>query len=65
MNANAVMPAGNPFGVQCSMVVKALKNQCTDGQYADFGKRLERFEISAAYSQTELGRGTFLRGLET
>ena len=46
------------------MVVKALKYHCNDESYAEFGKRLKRFEISATYSQTELGHGTFLRGLE-
>ncbi|KAH8331377.1 hypothetical protein KR074_001744, partial [Drosophila pseudoananassae] len=58
-------PAGNPFGVMYVMVVKALQAQCTPEQYEDFGKRLERFEICGTYAQTELGHGTYLRGLET
>ncbi|XP_030557915.1 probable peroxisomal acyl-coenzyme A oxidase 1 isoform X2 [Drosophila novamexicana] len=57
--------AGNPFGVMYVMVVKALKAQCTPEQYEEFGKRVERFEVTAAYAQTELGHGTYLRGLET
>lgn len=57
--------AGNPFGVMYVMVVRALKSQCTPEQWEEFGKRLERFEVTAAYAQTELGHGTYLRGLET
>ncbi|KAH8404171.1 hypothetical protein KR215_011154 [Drosophila sulfurigaster] len=57
--------AGNPFGVMYVMVVRALKAQCTPQQWEEFGKRVERFEVCAAYSQTELGHGTYLRGLET
>ncbi|XP_030369022.1 probable peroxisomal acyl-coenzyme A oxidase 1 [Scaptodrosophila lebanonensis] len=61
----AATPAGNPFGVQYVMLVKALKAQCTPEQYEEFGKRVERFEVCATYAQTELGHGTYLRGLET
>ncbi|KAH8370684.1 hypothetical protein KR093_004686, partial [Drosophila rubida] len=57
--------AGNPFGVMYVMVVRALKSQCTAEQWEEFGKRVARFEISATYAQTELGHGTYLRGLET
>ncbi|EDW91248.1 probable peroxisomal acyl-coenzyme A oxidase 1 [Drosophila yakuba] len=60
-----LVPGGNPFGVMYVMLVKALQAQCTPEQYADFGKRLERFEICGTYAQTELGHGTYLRGLET
>ncbi|KAH8299948.1 hypothetical protein KR044_007833, partial [Drosophila immigrans] len=57
--------AGNPFGVMYVMVVRALKAQCTAEQWEEFGKRVERFEVTATYAQTELGHGTYLRGLET
>ncbi|XP_016953614.1 probable peroxisomal acyl-coenzyme A oxidase 1 [Drosophila biarmipes] len=60
-----LVPGGNPFGVMYVMLVKALEAQCTPEQYEDFGKRLERFEICGTYAQTELGHGTYLRGLET
>ncbi|XP_052842138.1 LOW QUALITY PROTEIN: probable peroxisomal acyl-coenzyme A oxidase 1 [Drosophila gunungcola] len=60
-----LVPGGNPFGVMYVMLVKALQAQCTPEQYEDFGKRLERFEICGTYAQTELGHGTYLRGLET
>ncbi|KAH8301800.1 hypothetical protein KR059_011832 [Drosophila kikkawai] len=60
-----LVPGGNPFGVMYVMLVKALQAQCTPEQYEEFGKRVERFEICGTYAQTELGHGTFLRGLET
>ncbi|KAH8401927.1 hypothetical protein KR009_008720, partial [Drosophila setifemur] len=60
-----LIPAGNPFGVMYVMLVKALQAQCTPEQYEAFGKRVENFEICATYAQTELGHGTYLRGLET
>lgn len=60
-----LQPGGNPYGVMFVMVIGALKTQCTPEQYEEFGKRVERFEVSATYAQTELGHGTYLRGLET
>ncbi|KAH8389957.1 hypothetical protein KR200_004728, partial [Drosophila serrata] len=59
------VPGGNPFSVMYVMLVKALQAQCDPEQYEEFGKRVERFEISATYAQTELGHGSNLRGLET
>jgi len=60
-----LVPGGNPFGVMYVMLVKALQAQCTPEQYEEFGKRVELFEICGTYAQTELGHGTYLRGLET
>ncbi|KAH8331376.1 hypothetical protein KR074_001743 [Drosophila pseudoananassae] len=60
-----VTPAGNPFGVMYVMLIQALEAQCTPEQYEDFGKRMKNFEICGTYAQTELGHGTYLRGLET
>ncbi|XP_023299625.2 probable peroxisomal acyl-coenzyme A oxidase 1 [Lucilia cuprina] len=59
------LPAGNPFTVQFAMLVDAIRKQGTDEQFEKFGKRAENFEICATYAQTELGHGTFLRGLQT
>ncbi|KNE86728.1 hypothetical protein PSTG_19908 [Puccinia striiformis f. sp. tritici PST-78] len=47
------------------MVVPALRTQSTDEQFEKYGKRAANFEVCGAYAQTELGHGTFLRGLET
>ncbi|BFG06510.1 probable peroxisomal acyl-coenzyme A oxidase 1 [Drosophila madeirensis] len=60
-----IVPGGNPFGVMYVMLVKALQAQCTPEQYEEFGKRIENFEVCGTYAQTELGHGTYLRGLET
>ncbi|XP_023162208.2 probable peroxisomal acyl-coenzyme A oxidase 1 isoform X2 [Drosophila hydei] len=57
--------AGNPFNVMYMVVVDALKTQSTPEQYKEFGKRVERFEVTATYAQTELGHSSHLRGLET
>uniref|UniRef100_W8C3Q5 Acyl-coenzyme A oxidase n=2 Tax=Ceratitis capitata TaxID=7213 RepID=W8C3Q5_CERCA len=59
------MPGGNPFGVHFVMMVEAIRTQGTDEQWERFGKRAENFEICGTYAQTELGHGSFLRGLET
>ncbi|EDW72388.1 uncharacterized protein Dwil_GK20899 [Drosophila willistoni] len=59
-----LIPGGNPFGVMYVMLVNALKAQCTDEQYEEFGSRIEKFQATGTYAQTELGHGTFLRGLE-
>lgn len=47
------------------MIVDAFRNQGTDEQFEKFGKRVENFDICVALAQTELGHGTFLRGLQT
>ncbi|XP_030557910.1 probable peroxisomal acyl-coenzyme A oxidase 1 [Drosophila novamexicana] len=57
--------AGNPFHVMFIVVLRALRTQCTPEQYEEFGARVERFEVTAAYAQTELGHSSHLRGLET
>ena len=60
-----LMPTGGPFAVHFLMFTKALKNQGTQEQYEKWGIRADRCEILGTYCQTELGHGTFLRGLET
>ncbi|XP_030371591.1 probable peroxisomal acyl-coenzyme A oxidase 1 [Scaptodrosophila lebanonensis] len=62
---NAMMPAGNPMAVHLLMFTKALKGQGTSEQYERWGKRADNFEIIGTYAQTELGHGTYLRGLQT
>ncbi|XP_073813980.1 acyl-coenzyme A oxidase 1-like [Musca autumnalis] len=61
----ALMPAGNPFAVHIVMFTRALKGQGTPEQYEKFGRRADNCEIIGTYAQTELGHGTFLRGLES
>ncbi|XP_061392965.1 probable peroxisomal acyl-coenzyme A oxidase 1 [Musca vetustissima] len=61
----ALMPAGNPLAVHLVMFTRALRGQGTPEQYEKFGRRADNCEIIGTYAQTELGHGTFLRGLES
>ncbi|XP_075166084.1 acyl-coenzyme A oxidase 1-like [Haematobia irritans] len=59
------IPSGNPLAVHCGMVIECIRLQGTDEQFEKFGKLCQNFNMTTAYAQTELGHGTFLRGLET
>ncbi|XP_061392971.1 probable peroxisomal acyl-coenzyme A oxidase 1 [Musca vetustissima] len=59
------IPAGNPFAVHFAMVVDCIRKQGTDEQFEKFGKAAQELRIGGAYAQTELGHGTYLKGLET
>ncbi|XP_054739565.1 probable peroxisomal acyl-coenzyme A oxidase 1 [Anastrepha obliqua] len=63
--AMALMPAGTPLAVHVVMFTRALRGQGTPEQYEKFGRRADNCEIIGTYAQTELGHGTYLRGLET
>ncbi|XP_011193063.1 probable peroxisomal acyl-coenzyme A oxidase 1 [Zeugodacus cucurbitae] len=60
-----LMPGGTPLAVHILMFTRALKNQGTPEQFEKFGRRANNCEILGTYAQTELGHGTYLRGLET
>lgn len=47
------------------MFIPALKNLGTVEQQAEWVPRAWNCGIIGAYAQTELGHGTFIRGLET
>lgn len=57
--------AGNPTGVHFVMFLPTLIGQATTEQQAEFLGRAWSGEILGTYAQTELGHGTFIRGLET
>ncbi|XP_013116938.2 probable peroxisomal acyl-coenzyme A oxidase 1 [Stomoxys calcitrans] len=59
------IPAGNMFSVHLEMVVDCIRQQGTDEQFQKFGVPSQKLQIGGAYAQTELGHGTFVRGLET
>ncbi|XP_075165722.1 acyl-coenzyme A oxidase 1-like [Haematobia irritans] len=61
---NALTPGGNPLAVHILMFTRALKEQGTPEQYEKFGRRADNCEIIGTFAQTELGHGTYLRGLE-
>jgi acyl-CoA oxidase len=47
------------------MFIPAIKNLGTAEQQARWIPRAESWKVIGAYAQTELGHGTFIRGLET
>ncbi|CAG5122877.1 unnamed protein product [Candidula unifasciata] len=55
----------HPFGVHEVMFIPTIEKQSTNEQRAKWLPLAERFGIIGTYAQTELGHGTFLRGLET
>ncbi|XP_032528622.2 probable peroxisomal acyl-coenzyme A oxidase 1 [Danaus plexippus] len=61
--SDGIMQNVNPFLLHFALFVPAITNQATPEQQAEFLKH--GFGIIGTYAQTELGHGTFLRGLET
>ncbi|MCJ1477527.1 hypothetical protein MMC13_006199 [Lambiella insularis] len=55
----------SPFGVHTAMFIPTLKLQCSPEQRAHWLPLAESGKIIGAYCQTELGHGTFVRGIET
>lgn len=58
-------PSGNPVGLHFDMFLSTLIGQGTLEQQAQWVDRARKLEIIGTYAQTELGHGTFVRGLET
>lgn len=61
----AVLKDGNPFTLHYVMFVPTILGQGTLEQQAYWIGRAWNKEIIGTYAQTELGHGTFIRGLET
>jgi acyl-CoA oxidase len=55
----------SPFGLHVVMFIPALKLLATPEQLAYWLPLAESYKIIGAYCQTELGHGSFIRGLET
>uniref|UniRef100_A0A0B6ZLF2 Acyl-coenzyme A oxidase n=1 Tax=Arion vulgaris TaxID=1028688 RepID=A0A0B6ZLF2_9EUPU len=55
----------NPFGLHEVMFVTTIEKQGTKEQREKWLPLAKRFGVIGTYAQTELGHGTFLRGLET
>lgn len=51
--------------VLMQMFIPTLISQGSEEQQAKWVAKAHKLEIIGAYSQTELGHGTFVRGLET
>eukprot|EP00730_Choanoeca_flexa_P009175 TRINITY_DN12600_c1_g2_i29.p1 TRINITY_DN12600_c1_g2~~TRINITY_DN12600_c1_g2_i29.p1 ORF type:complete len:668 (+),score=194.81 TRINITY_DN12600_c1_g2_i29:1242-3245(+) len=54
-----------PLGLHWVMFIPAIKGQGTEEQQAKWLPLAETLQIVGTYAQTEMGHGTFLRGLET
>ncbi|XP_028031489.1 probable peroxisomal acyl-coenzyme A oxidase 1 [Bombyx mandarina] len=61
----AIFKDNSPFSLHYSMFVPAIIAQANDEQKKYWLKRAMNTEIIGTYAQTELGHGTFIRGLET
>ncbi|CAH0724581.1 unnamed protein product, partial [Brenthis ino] len=55
----------SPFLLHTAMFLTAILGQGTDEQRDYWIKRILNYEVIGTYAQTELGHGTFIRGLET
>ncbi|CAB3239676.1 unnamed protein product [Arctia plantaginis] len=62
---SAVFKDMSPFRLHYSMFMPAIIGQADEEQKKYWLKRAVNFEIIGTYAQTELGHGTFIRGLET
>ncbi|CAH0724580.1 unnamed protein product, partial [Brenthis ino] len=63
--ADAFFKDISPFLLHVGMFVPTLFGQCTAEQQAMWLPKALSMQIIGAYVQTELGHGTFIRGLET
>ncbi|KAL3289791.1 hypothetical protein HHI36_023183 [Cryptolaemus montrouzieri] len=61
----AILPDGNPLTLHYVMFIPTLLGQGTVEQQSEWINRAWNAEIVGTYAQTELGHGTFIRGLET
>lgn len=60
-----ILKEGSPVSLHFSMFVSALKNLATPEQQAKWLPKAMNMNIIGTYAQTEMGHGTFIRGLET
>lgn len=62
---SGLIEEGNPLSVHYVMFLPALMGHGTTKQQAEWMSRAWTCSIIGTYAQTELGHGTFIRGLET
>lgn len=65
MLGSAILKDGNPITLHYVMFLPTLVGQGTVEQQAEWMGRAWNCDIIGTYAQTELGHGTFIRGLET
>ncbi|XP_060603923.1 peroxisomal acyl-coenzyme A oxidase 1-like, partial [Ruditapes philippinarum] len=56
---------GQPMGVHQSMFIPTIEKLGTNEQKAKYLEPAKQFKIIGTYAQTEIGHGTYIRGLET
>ncbi|XP_060608673.1 peroxisomal acyl-coenzyme A oxidase 1-like [Ruditapes philippinarum] len=61
----AACQENNPLGLHQVMFIPTIEKQGTKEQIAKYVEPAKKFKILGTYAQTELGHGTFIRGLET
>ncbi|KAI9701798.1 MAG: hypothetical protein M1836_001142 [Candelina mexicana] len=64
-NHQGALMSSSPFGLHSLMFIPTIKLQGTHEQQAHWLPLAESGTLIGAYVQTELGHGTFVRGLET
>ncbi|CAG9759255.1 unnamed protein product [Ceutorhynchus assimilis] len=62
---SAILGDGNPLTLHYVMFIPTLMGQGTYDQQAEWIQKAWECSIIGTYAQTELGHGTFIRGLET
>ncbi|KAM3958975.1 acyl-coenzyme A oxidase 1 [Aphomia sociella] len=65
MISTGVLKDNSPITLHFAMFIPTIIGQGTDEQRDYWLKRAKNMEIIGTYAQTELGHGTFIRGLET
>ncbi|XP_045495057.1 probable peroxisomal acyl-coenzyme A oxidase 1 [Colias croceus] len=61
----AIFKDGSPFALHNGMFMPTLLGQADEEQKKYWYTRAKNMEFIGTYAQTELGHGTFIRGLET
>ncbi|CRK95525.1 CLUMA_CG008994, isoform A [Clunio marinus] len=65
MLGTSLLREGNPMSVHYVMFLPALMNHGTGDQQAEWISKAWNCNVIGTYAQTEMGHGTFIRGLET
>lgn len=65
MLGSGVLKEGNPMALHFVMFLPTILGQATTEQQVEWLGRAWGMNILGTYAQTELGHGTFIRGLET
>lgn len=65
MPGSGITQHGNLLGVHYGMFLPTIIGQGTEEQQAEWVDKASDLSIIGTYAQTELGHGTFVRGLET